>query len=164
MSIIHQNYKKGKYFVRNFVQNNFMKDKKDNNHQSTAYKSTANGGEQPNAKRKILPVFGGIAGVLNGLFGSGGGVAAVPLLEAGGLPAKKAHATSVAAILIISVASVAAYGARGVLDVSATLPLIPWGILGAAVGAFLLNGINNDLLRRIFGIIIAVSALRILLF
>jgi uncharacterized membrane protein YfcA len=130
-----------------------------------ADQNNAKGGDgNSDTKRKILPVFGGIAGVLNGLFGSGGGVAAVPLLEASGLPAKKAHATSVAAILIISIASAAAYGVRGVLDVSAALPLIPWGILGAAAGAFLLNGINNDLLRRIFGLVIIISALRILLF
>lgn len=102
--------------------------------------------------------------MLNGLFGSGGGVAAVPLLEAEGLPAKKAHATSVAAILIISAASVVAYGMRGVLDISAALPLIPWGMLGAGIGAFVLNGINNDLLRRIFGLVIVISSLRILLF
>ena len=46
---------------------------------------------------------GGLCGVLNGLFGAGGGIAAVPLLKAGGLEQKKAHATSLAVILPLAV-------------------------------------------------------------
>ncbi len=50
-------------------------------------------------------ILGLICGFLNGIFGSGGGVAAVPLLESTGLETKKSHATSVALIFIISIIS-----------------------------------------------------------
>ena len=45
---------------------------------------------------------GGVTGLLNGLFGSGGGMVAVPLLEHGGLEPARAHATSIAVILPLS--------------------------------------------------------------
>ena len=54
-------------------------------------------------------VTGAACGLLNGLFGAGGGMAAVPLLKAGGLPQKKAHATSLAVILPLAAVSAAFY-------------------------------------------------------
>ena len=45
--------------------------------------------------KKFTPaLIGTLCGMLNGLFGAGGGIAAVPLLKASGIPLKKAHATS----------------------------------------------------------------------
>ena len=45
---------------------------------------------------------GGVTGLLNGLFGSGGGMVAVPLLAHGGLEPARAHATSMAVILPVT--------------------------------------------------------------
>jgi hypothetical protein len=112
---------------------------------------------------KILKVFAGtFCGILNGLFGSGGGVVAVPMLRLFGLEARKSHATSVAVIFFLSIASVIAYGLRGSLDWKGALVYIPWGIIGAVLGALLLKKVPNSLLRRIFGIIVLISAVRIL--
>jgi hypothetical protein len=112
---------------------------------------------------KIIKLSAGaFCGLLNGLFGSGGGVVAVPMLRFFGLEARKSHATSVAVIFFLSIASVIAYGIRGSLDWQTALTYIPWGIAGAVLGALLLRKIPNSLLRRIFGLIVLISAVRIL--
>jgi len=107
-------------------------------------------------------LLGGFCGLLNGLFGSGGGVVAVPMLRLFGLPARKCHATSVAVIFFLSIASTIAYGLKGNLDLPSALRYIPWGILGAVTGALLLKKIPSTLLRRVFGLIVIISAVRIL--
>ena len=113
-----------------------------------------------NKKLKYI-IIGAISGVLNGLFGSGGGIAAVPLLKKAGLEVKKSHATSVVIIFFLSIAAAIGYYLGGRLDFGAALSYIPSGLLGAAIGAILLKKIDNSLLRRIFGGIMVISAIRI---
>lgn len=115
------------------------------------------------ADKYLKPIFGFFCGVLNGLFGSGGGVVAVPMLRFMGLEPRKSHATSVAVIFFLSLMSVIAYAFKGILDFKSALVYIPWGILGAVLGALLLKKVPNSLLRRIFGIVILISAGRIFL-
>jgi len=113
--------------------------------------------------KKYAKIFAGIfCGILNGLFGSGGGVVAVPMLRLFGLEAKKSHATSVALIFFLSIMSVIVYSFRGSLDLKSALVYVPWGIAGALLGAFLLKKVPNSLLRRIFGLVVLISAVRIL--
>ena len=50
----------------------------------------------------MLMVYGALIGLLNGFFGSGGGILAVTLLQKQGLPSRQAHATSIAIILPLS--------------------------------------------------------------
>ena len=106
--------------------------------------------------------MGVICGLLNGLFGSGGGVAAVPLLEAAKLEAKESHATSVALIFVLSLATTISYFLGDKLDFTMAWSYIPYGLVGAIAGAVLLKKIPNSLLRRIFGVIILFAAFRIL--
>ncbi len=109
-------------------------------------------------------LLGAVAGLLNGLFGSGGGVAVVPMLEKADIPPKKAHATSIAIILPLSIVSVGFYLYRQNFQIMDALPYVPGGLAGAVVGSLLLKKIPNDLLRRIFGALIIVSSARILFF
>lgn len=111
--------------------------------------------------KKIL--MGVICGLLNGLFGSGGGVAAVPMLEAADLEPKKSHATSVALIFLLSIATTISYLLGDKLDLDLSWQYIPYGIIGAVIGAVLLKKIPNSLLRRIFGGVILFAALRIMM-
>ena len=106
--------------------------------------------------------MGVICGLLNGLFGSGGGVAAVPLLEAAKLEAKESHATSVALIFVLSLATTISYFLGDKLDFAMAWSYIPYGLVGAIAGAVMLKKIPNSLLRRIFGVIILFAAFRIL--
>lgn len=109
-------------------------------------------------------VLGLISGALNGLFGAGGGITVVPMLEQLEVSPQKAHATSVAIILPLSIASAAVYLFRGVpLHSRELLWLIPTGLIGAVVGTRLLKKIPAALLRRIFGIIMIYSGMRLIL-
>ena len=106
-------------------------------------------------------VLGAAAGFLNGLFGAGGGVAVVPLLEWSGLESKKALATSIAVILPLCVFSALFY-LRGITPPwQEALWYLPLGIVGAILGAKFLQKVDNRLLRRIFGGIILASAVRL---
>lgn len=106
--------------------------------------------------------MGLICGLLNGLFGSGGGIAAVPMLEASGSEPKKSHADSVALIFILSCASAISYWLAGRIDFETAMEYIPFGIVGAVLGAIMLKKIPNSPLRRIFGVIILMAAIKIL--
>ena len=61
--------------------------------------------EKSKKKRWYFIFLGLVAGILNGLFGAGGGVAVVPMLENAGIEPKKAHATSISIILPLSILS-----------------------------------------------------------
>ena len=61
-------------------------------------------------KNKKTAVFAGtFAGILNGLFGSGGGTVAVPLFKKGGLSQKEAQATALLMMFILSSVSAGIY-------------------------------------------------------
>ena len=108
-------------------------------------------------------VAGLSGGILNGLFGSGGGAVAVPLLEWGGAGAKKSHAMSVAIMLFISIVSTVGNIFLGYFPLETVKQLLPAGILGASVGAVLLKKVDNDILRRVFGLLLIWSGGRILI-
>ena len=110
---------------------------------------------------KAGQVFTGVtAGTLNGLFGSGGGVVAVPLLERSGLEQRRCHATSVVIVFMLSLVSTIMYAIHGKLNFGKTMAFIPAGLVGAIVGATLLKKVKNKALKRIFGVIIIISAIR----
>ncbi len=115
--------------------------------------------------RKSLFLFSGgvTAGFLNGLFGAGGGLVAVPLLKSSGLDRKTAHANSVAVIAPLSVLSASLYILNGSVTVADAVPYIPSGVVGAVTGALLLRKIPSGTLRRIFGIFILIAGVRLLL-
>ena len=115
-------------------------------------------------KTKYKLLTGVTAGLLNGLFGSGGGVVAVPLLERSELEQRKCHATSVVLIFVLSLFSTVMYALKGSLDVSTALEFVPAGLLGAFVGASLLKKIKNNALKRVFGALILISAIRMLFY
>ncbi len=113
--------------------------------------------------KKARKFFEGmLCGFLNGFFGSGGGVTAVPVLEREGSEPNEAHATSVALIFMLSLVTALFYGFSGNLDYSAAWRFIPWGVLGAVSGAIFLKKIKARRLKRIFGGIVTIAAVRML--
>lgn len=108
-------------------------------------------------------IVGSITGIANGLFGSGGGMLSVPLLENTGLEAKKAHASSIAITLPLSIISTVIYSFKGHIDYPLALKFIPLGLLGAILGSKLLKKISNKLLKKIFGVILIISGIRMLI-
>lgn len=112
--------------------------------------------------KAVQLIKGGVIGLLNGFFGSGGGVVAVPVLEKECSP-NEAHATSVALIFILSLVTAVSYGFSGILDFKGAFAYIPWGIIGAVVGACFLKNIKAQWLKRIFGGVVTVAAVRMLI-
>lgn len=116
--------------------------------------------------RSWLPfgLFGAAAGVVNGLFGAGGGMVLVPLLIRGGkLPDQTAYASSIAIILPLCLVSLIVYSRSGSVPWGASLPYLAGGLLGGLVGGLVFRRIPPQLLHRVFGAVIVWGGLRLLL-
>ena len=110
-----------------------------------------------------MTIAGIITGFLNGLFGAGGGMIIVPLLERVGKVEKhKAHATAIAIILPISLISVGVYVFKGSVPWDIVIYLTAGGAVGGFIGAKLLPKISGVWLRRVFALFILTAALRMI--
>jgi len=114
-------------------------------------------------KNIYFSILGLSAGILNGLFGAGGGMIVVPFLEYAGIDPKKSHATSIAIIFLLSFISCVFYYFKGSLFFLDAFSYLPAGVIGAVCGAILLKKMPKVLLKRLFGLIMIFSALRLLL-
>lgn len=114
------------------------------------------------SKRFHLYLVGVFTGIANGLFGSGGGIISVSMLEKEGLEAKKAHATSLAITLPLSLVSGYIYFSKGSFDLIEAMKFIPFGLVGVIVGAKLLHKIPNRILKKIFGVMMIIFGIRFL--
>ena len=114
-------------------------------------------------RKLAMPITGIFCGAMNGLFGSGGGLVAVPCLEKSGFEVKKAHASAIALTSVFSLISCVSYGFSGNLDIAEAIRYIPGGLVGAAVGAFIMKRIDPGVLKRIFGLVMIYSGVRLLI-
>lgn len=106
-------------------------------------------------------LVGLVAGLVNGVFGSGGGTILVPsLVFLMGIEDHKAHATAISIILPLSVISSFIYFKYNVVDFPLTLKVVAGSVLGALVGSCMLNRFSVNALRKIFGIFMIIAALR----
>ena len=118
-----------------------------------------------NKKRLLACVFGGFAGLVNGLFGGGGGMIIVPaLMLVLGVVPKKAHATAILVILPMSIVSTLFYAALNNMDISIGLPVGIGVLVGGGVGAFLLSKMSSRLLVIVFSSLMAFAGIKMLFF
>lgn len=111
----------------------------------------------------LLIVAGFLAGVLGGLVGIGGGILAVPaLVYAAGLGQREAIATSLAAIVPMSIVGTMRQRRYGNVNVREGLSLGVLGIVGALVGATLADVLPDRVLRIGFGLLMLVIAAQLL--
>ena len=97
---------------------------------------------------------GTVAGVLAGLFGIGGGIVIVPVLEtalgfAGVDPAIRMHVavgTSLATIIPTSISSARAHHMRRSVDVDIVKRWAVFVLLGALLGAWIASRVHSDVL------------------
>jgi uncharacterized membrane protein YfcA len=102
-------------------------------------------------KKWQILVFGAVIGVINGFFGGGGGMIVVPLLnKMFGLEQKKAQATALFVILPISLVSTIVYMSCKSVAFISGWPVILGIVGGGVIGAFLLNKLNNRVVKYIF--------------
>ena len=98
----------------------------------------------------------GIGAAFTGL---GGGFLMVPLLLFMGYAAQKAVGTSFVAILVISVSALFAHGKLANVDYRAGMLLGIGGIVGAQVGARLVEHVSTGSFKKIFaGVLVALAA------
>lgn len=116
-------------------------------------------------KNKVrLLIIGLIVGLVNGLFGSGGGTIAVPaLVLILGLTQHKAHATAISIIFPLSLISSFLYFRHGVLNLQVSLIVALGGVLGSYLGAKNLKKIPDNILRKAFGIFMIIAAIRMVM-
>ncbi len=112
--------------------------------------------------KKTAVLSGSFSGILNGLFGSGGGIIAVPLLKKSGLSQKEAQATALFMMFFLSSVSAGIYLYEGQLSFTDALGYIPGGILGGIAASLCFRKISPTLLRKIFGGFVIFSAARML--
>lgn len=101
-----------------------------------------------------LILIGLLAGLTSGLLGVGGGIVMVPLLVmACSFDQKRAHATSLAAIVPIAAAGAAVYAQDLAVDLRIAVALALGSMAGAPVGARLLAGSSEAGLKIAFGVL-----------
>ncbi|WJW75364.1 sulfite exporter TauE/SafE family protein [Thiohalobacter sp. IOR34] len=114
---------------------------------------------------------GALAGLLAGLFGIGGGLVLVPVLAwlfarqglGGDHLMHLAVGTSLATIVVTSLASLRAHHRRGAVDTGVLGRLLPGIVLGGLGGAWLADRLPTDGLRQFFGVFELLVALQMLL-
>ena len=111
----------------------------------------------------LLVAAGFLAGVLGGLVGIGGGILAVPaLVYAAGLGQREAIATSLAAIVPMSIAGTWRQHRYGNVRLREGIMLGALGIVGAAVGASLADVLPDRVLRVGFALLMLLIAAQLL--
>lgn len=112
----------------------------------------------------ICMLIGAADGLFSGLTGIGGGAVLVPLLvNALRIPQHRAHGTSLAIIVAVAFAGLPVYAAEGAVDWILAAQLAVGSMIGVVVGARLMLRVRALILRRAFGIFLALIALRMLL-
>ena len=111
-----------------------------------------------------LAFWGMVAGFCNGLFGSGGGMIAVPALEkAGDLDTKESHATAIGVILPLALVSIYKYRNFESVDPYTLGCICIGGTLGSVAGAKLMKKFSTALIRRTFAVVILITAIRMVI-
>lgn len=110
----------------------------------------------------LVALAGVLAGVASGLFGVGGGVLMVPavlyLVPGTGFKA----ATAASLLVIVGSAGVGVWGhhKKKSVDFRRALPLAIGGFLFTAISVFLVERVENALLAALFGVLLAITGLR----
>ncbi len=107
----------------------------------------------------VLMIVGGvIVGVGASFTGLGGGFLIIPLLLILGYPAQKAVGTSFLAILVISLSALIAHNKLANVDYKIGLLIGAGGIVGAQIGARLVEHVSTASFKRIFaGILVCLA-------
>jgi uncharacterized membrane protein YfcA len=115
-------------------------------------------------KISTVTLVGLAAGLLSGMFGVGGGILIVPgLVLIAKMDQRMAHGTSLAAVLPISLASLASYWSQDKVDWSVGSWLALGAISGALLGTKLLHVLPHRTLALGFSGLLIVTAIRLFL-
>lgn len=102
----------------------------------------------------MMVVFGVLVGIGASFSGLGGGFLMVPLLLFLGYSAQKSVGTSFLAIVVISLSALLAHNKLANVDYKAGILLGVGGIIGAQVGARLVEHVPTASFKKIFAVIL----------
>ncbi|MDJ0666170.1 MAG: sulfite exporter TauE/SafE family protein [Desulfobacterales bacterium] len=102
----------------------------------------------------VMAVLGIGVGIGASFTGLGGGFLMIPILLYMGFTAQKAVGTSFLAILVISISALFAHGKMANVDYRAGALLGIGGIVGAQVGARLLQHVSTEGFKKIFALVL----------
>lgn len=107
---------------------------------------------------------GGLTGAVNGLFGGGGGMVAVPLLKSvSGYGDKLAHATAILIIAPVCAASALVYVVNGYAQANVIIPASLGSVAGGIAGAYLLGKCPKLLVDLIFIAVMLAAGVRMMI-
>lgn len=112
-------------------------------------------------KTPMLTSIGFFAGIVNGLFGSGGGtILVLSLVFISKIVDHKAHATAIAIILPLTIISSFIYIKYEIPSMQIALYAALGSMSGAYIGSKLLNKLSISFLRKLFGFVMIIAAIR----
>ena len=109
-----------------------------------------------------LVLIGLVAGLVGGGLGVGGGIILVPLLVAVSFEQHRAHATSLAAIVLIATTGAISFGLSGEMAIGLGVTVGIGGVLGSVIGASVMNRVSARSLTIVFGFVLLVAAIRMI--
>lgn len=111
----------------------------------------------------VYAISGAAAGIINGLFGAGGGMVLVPMLiKVCKLEDKKAFSTALSIILPLSLVTLFVYYKNNVFPLTEALPYLSGGLAGGILGGILFKNLSASFLHKFFGLIILWGGIRLL--
>lgn len=106
----------------------------------------------------LLIGVGLLGGAINGLFGAGAGLLLVPLISlVTKLDEKKVHATTLASVMLMCIASSVVFFIHKQIDFKLTLWCLIGSLCGAVLGTFLLQKFKNKIINLIFSCLLIVA-------
>lgn len=113
----------------------------------------------------ICIATGALSGVINGVFGGGGGMIVVPMLSRLlKYKERRAHATAILIILPLSIVSGLLYFVFGNFNLSIGTPVVIGVVIGGVLGALLLSKLSSKWVVLFFSIIMAFAGGKMLFF
>ena len=106
----------------------------------------------------IMLASGVLVGIGASFTGLGGGFLMVPILLFMGYPAQKAVGTSFLAILVISISALIAHNKFANVDYKIGFLLGVGGIIGAQIGARLVEHVSTAHFKKIFALVLVALA------
>lgn len=107
---------------------------------------------------------GAAAGVANGLFGAGGGMLLIPLLQKNKLlDERELFASAIAVMLPVSIVSFLIYYLHGSVALTGAGGYLLGGLVGGVIGGLLYRRVPTKFLHKALGIFILWGGIRLLL-
>lgn len=115
----------------------------------------------------VISVLGFFAGVIGGLFGTGGGILIMILYSrifksSSESTRKDLFAMTVLTVSIMSLSSLFSYMKNGAVTISDITPTLFPAVIGGILGAFLLDKIKAGWLNRIFALLVIYAGITLI--